>query len=192
MKKKIAVLLLLVGCILEAKSFRSSSSGRSSSFRSSSSSSSFKSSSSSSSFKSSSSSFKSSSTSKPVIKSVRPATTTTTTKSKVNTTTTTTNTTKKTTVNNNNTTIINNNNNNTNRGGGLDVMDVILLNSVMNSSRPRETVVVEKPVVITDKDEVKQEVHKTVVVEKQNEGFSRLAMFGIIALVLIMMVVVFL
>lgn len=189
MKKKIAVLLLLVGCILEAKSFRSSSSGRSSSFRSSSSSSrssssSFKSSSSSSSFKSSSSSFKSSSTSKPVIKSVRPATTTTTTKS-------TTNTTKKTTVNNNNTTIINNNNN-TNRGGGLDVMDVILLNSVMNSSRPRETVVVEKPVVITDKDEVKQEVHKAVVVEKQNEGFSRLAMFGIIALVLIMMVVVFL
>lgn len=185
MKKKIAVLLLLVGCILEAKSFRSSSSGRSSSFRSSSSSSSFKSSSSSSSFKSSSSSFKSSSTSKPVIKSVRPATT----KSKVNTTTT--NTTKKTTVNNNNTTIINNNNN-TNRGGGLDVMDVILLNSVMNSSRPRETVVVEKPVVITDKDEVKQEVHKTVVVEKQNEGFSHLAMFGIIVLVLIMMVVVFL
>lgn len=188
MKKKIAVLLLLVGCILEAKSFRSSSSGRSSSFRSSSSSS-FKSSSSSSSFKSSSSSFKSSSTSKPVIKSVRPATTTTTTKSKVNTTTT--NTTKKTTVNNNNTTIINNNNN-TNRGGGLDVMDVILLNSVMNSSRPRETVVVEKPVVITDKDEVKQEVHKTVVAEKQNEGFSRLAMFGIIALVLFIMVVVFL
>lgn len=181
------MLLLLVGCILEAKSFRSSSSGRSSSFRSSSSSSSFKSSSSSSSFKSSSSSFKSSSTSKPVIKSVRPATTTTTTKSKVNTT----NTTKKTTVNNNNTTIINNNNN-TNRGGGLDVMDVILLNSVMNSSRPRETVVVEKPVVITDKDEVKQEVHKSVVVEKQNEGFSRLAMFGIIALLLLMMVVVFL
>ncbi|MGL5712919.1 MAG: hypothetical protein ACRCX2_07865 [Paraclostridium sp.] len=158
MKKNMAILLLMVCAILEAKSF-SSRSGSSRSFSSSSRSSS------SSSRSSSSVSRPSSSTSR--VSNPRPATKTTS-NTRVNTTKTSNtrvNSSKTTNTNVNKTTIINNNTN-VNRGGGLDVLDVVILNSVLNSNRPTsthttETVYVEKAPVVHEQVRTEKVVTRT-------------------------------